>query len=107
MAAQTKGSAFTGDDKVWNLAETRTPAFVCMTSHLMQFRVATQDFFRFKVGGGQVIPAFEEAILGMKVRPVSLCTCPSCNFTAVTVFVNLHLCTVPSRFTVVSASQTL
>ena len=29
---------------------------------------AEQDFFRFKVGAGQVIPAFEEAILGMKVR---------------------------------------
>lgn len=37
---QPKGGAFTGDEK---------------------------DFFRFKLGEGKVIPAFEEAVAGMKV----------------------------------------
>lgn len=46
---QSKGGSFTGDDK---------------------------DFLRFKLGGGQVIPGFEEAVASMKVRPqpAVLCT---------------------------------
>lgn len=40
-ALQPKGSAFTGDNK---------------------------DFLRFKLGSHVMIPAFEEAVMGMKVR---------------------------------------
>lgn len=41
LAPQPKGGAFTGNDK---------------------------DFFRFRLGSGEVIPGFEEAVAGMKVR---------------------------------------
>lgn len=48
---QPKGGSFTGDDK---------------------------DFLRFKLGQGQVIPAFEEAVASMKVRETAARGCAHC-----------------------------
>lgn len=52
---QTKGGSFTGDDK---------------------------DFLKVRLGSGQVIPAFEEALQGMKVGGVRRIIVPEVDFSA-------------------------